>query len=264
MGLQIALVAEEMMRRMKEGKTGDLQVGIDLSELMKQREEQQKEMEKVFGIPADQVHTFLSMLSKKGDEIIMRSHAAARDAMKKVQPHLKVGATFSLYDLQPEPDGEEKAKELWEQDFGHYLPYLMDDDFIGVQNYTRKRVSANGSLPEPEGAELTDMGYEFYPWAVSHVAEKVYEQTKKPVLITENGIATADDTRRCAYINEALEGVAQCIENQVPVLGYLHWSLLDNFEWQKGFCMKFGLIAVDRTTQKRCPKPSLYELGKWR
>ena len=75
-----------------------------------------------------------------------------------------------------------------------------------------------------------------------------------PIMVTENGIATEDDTRRVAFIDEAAKGVEACIADHIPVIGYCHWSLLDNFEWQKGFSMKFGLIAVDRSTMKRMPK----------
>ena len=84
--------------------------------------------------------------------------------------------------------------------------------------------------------------------------------------MTENGIATDDDSRRVAFIEKALEGVQNCIQDGIPVKGYFHWSLLDNFEWQKGYSMTFGLIAVDRTTMERSPKKSLEVLGeiaKW-
>ncbi|MCD8381690.1 MAG: family 1 glycosylhydrolase, partial [Clostridiales bacterium] len=62
----------------------------------------------------------------------------------------------------------------------------------------------------------------------------------------------------------ATDGVARCVSDGLPVKGYFYWSLLDNFEWQKGFSMTFGLIAVDRATQKRTPKPSLSVLGSLR
>jgi beta-glucosidase len=58
-----------------------------------------------------------------------------------------------------------------------------------------------------------------------------------------------------------LQGVENCLNDGIPVKGYCHWSLMDNFEWQKGFSMTFGLIAVDRATQKRKPKESLKYLG---
>ena len=83
------------------------------------------------------------------------------------------------------------------------------------------------------------------------------------LIVTENGIATADDTRRVAFIQRALAGVQHCVADGLPVKGYFHWSLMDNFEWQKGFAMNFGLIAVDRATMARTPKPSLAVLGSY-
>ena len=82
------------------------------------------------------------------------------------------------------------------------------------------------------------------------------------MIVTENGVATVDDTRRVQYIQRALAGVKRCIDDGVVVQGYIHWSLLDNFEWIFGYTPKFGLIAVDRATQKRTVKPSAVTLGK--
>lgn len=107
------------------------------------------------------------------------------------------------------------------------------------------------------------MDYEYYPQAVSNVIRKVYDELRIPIIVTENGIGTSDDTRRVAYIQEALAGIAKCLEDGIPVKGYMYWSLLDNFEWQRGFSKTFGLIRVDRTTQKRYPKESLRVLGAY-
>jgi len=82
-----------------------------------------------------------------------------------------------------------------------------------------------------------------------------------PVIVTENGIATADDTRRIEYIQRALQGVANCLKDGLDVRGYIYWSALDNFEWMQGYRPTFGLIAVDRETQKRTVKPSARWLG---
>ncbi len=79
--------------------------------------------------------------------------------------------------------------------------------------------------------------------------------------MTENGVAVSDDSRRVEFIRRALRGVENCLTDGIPVKGYMYWSLMDNFEWQKGFSMTFGLIAVDRATQQRRPKPSLSVLG---
>lgn len=126
-------------------------------------------------------------------------------------------------------------------------------------------MDASGSLPVPEGEETTQMDYEFYPEGLEHVIRKVAEDFKGELIVTENGIAAADDARRVAFIETTLKGVQHCIADGLPVKGYCHWSLMDNFEWQKGYSMTFGLISVDRQNgQKRSPKPSLTYLGSWR
>ena len=177
---------------------------------------------------------------------------------------MKVGLTLSLHDLQPELGCEALAANEWDEEFTHYLPYIQNDDFLGVQNYTRTRIGPDGQLPMPEGAELTQMGYEFYPQALANVLRAVAKDFHGDLLITENGIGTGDDTRRVEFIRQALAGVQDCLAEGLPIKGYLHWSLLDNFEWQKGFSMTFGLIAVDRANgQTRHPKPSLAFLGSY-
>lgn len=257
MGLQIAAVAQGIMRRMGIAP----QIGMKF-EMPKEIMAKKAGEAAVFGLDSAQpVNTFLSLRTPEGDILVMRAHEAARDAMKSVCPHLKVGLTLSLYDIQAQPGGEEEAEKLWAADFGHYLPYIRKDDFIGVQNYTRKLVGKDGALPTPEGAEVTQMGYEFYPEGIGHVIRHVAESLSIPILVTENGIGTDDDTRRVEYIRRAIQGVRSCLEDGLPVIGYMHWSLLDNFEWQEGYAKTFGLIAVDRVTQKRIPKPSLMYLG---
>lgn len=177
---------------------------------------------------------------------------------------MKVGLTLSLHDIQALPGGEESAAKEWVKEFTHYLPAIAEDDFLGVQNYTRSRIDINGSLPAPEGAELTQMDYEFYPEALEHVIRDVHKDFPGNLIVTENGVATPDDSRRVEFIRRALDGVSRCIADGIPVKGYCYWSLLDNFEWQKGYSMTFGLIAVDRATQKRYPKESLAYLGSSR
>lgn len=257
MGLQIAAVAKDMMRAM--GITPQVGMNFELPEAMKKIRDRQAEL---FGMDkGTTVNTFLSMRTPEGDRIIMEAHQAARKAIREVCPDIKIGITLSLFDLQAQPGGEKMAAQMWEEDFGHYLPYLQEDDFLGLQNYTRKLVGKEGGLPVPEGAETTQMGYEFYPEALGNVIRKVAREFSRPILVTENGIATADDQRRIAYIRGALQGIAACREEGISVIGYMHWSLLDNFEWQAGYDKTFGLIAVDRKTQKRYPKESLKVLG---
>ena len=263
MGLQIAAIAKRYMKMMQANQKveGSVQVGINIENPMMERmKKQAMENLKLFGTPQPQ--TFVSQRSDEGDVLVMRAHQAAKAAMKAVKPELKIGVTLSLHDIQPQPGGEDEALRVWSEEFLHYLPYIKDDDFFGLQNYTRTLVGPEGSLPVPAGAEVTQMDYEFYPQALGNVIRTVHKSLPIPIMITENGIATSDDTRRMAFIEQALAGVNACVDDGIPVIGYCHWSLLDNFEWQKGYSMTFGLIAVDRSTQRRYPKDSLHFLGR--
>ncbi len=261
MGLQIAAITKRYKQMMKaQSAEGKVQVGINLGDTLKERmKKQAAENRKIFGTPNPQV--FVSSRTPEGDLLVMKAHQAAKAAMKAVKPELQIGITLSLHDIQSLPGGEEAAAREWEEEFMHYLPYIRDDDFFGVQNYTRTLMGPDGSLPVPDGAETTQMGYEFYPQALGHVIRTVHKSLPIPLIVTENGVAVSDDSRRVAFIEEALRGVDSCIEDGIPVKGYMYWSLLDNFEWQKGFSVTFGLIAVDRATQQRSPKRSLTFLG---
>lgn len=266
MGVQVAAIAkrykQQMMSKMQAGKTdGTVQMGLNLEKMIANQKEAEKERMEIFGVP--KTECFTSPRTPHGDEIVMEAHKAARTVIRELAPHIQVGLTLSLHDIQPLPGGEENAAKEWADEFTHYLPAIEGDDFLGVQNYTRTRMDASGSLPTPEGSELTQMDYEFYPEALEHVIRKVAKEFHGSLIVTENGIATADDTRREVFIKSALSGVNACLTDGIPIKGYMYWSLMDNFEWQKGYSMTFGLIAVDRTTQKRMPKPSLSLLGSF-
>src|SRR5262249_10176231 len=120
---------------------------------------------------------------------------------------------------------------------------------------------ANGMLPAEEGVERTQMGYEFWPEALEATIRYAAGYTGRPVLVTENGIGTEDDSRRIEYVRRALQGVHHCLSAGIDVRGYCYWSIFDNFEWGMGYRPKFGLIAVDRSTQTRTLKPSAEWLG---
>ena len=104
-------------------------------------------------------------------------------------------------------------------------------------------------------------GWEVYPEALGHTVRLAAEQAGVPVIVTENGMATDDDEARIAYTRGALDGLAGCVADGIDVRGYLHWTLLDNFEWMAGFEKTFGLIAFDHETFERTVKPSARWLG---
>lgn len=265
MGLQLTalskryqLMAQQASKSAKSAE-GKVQVGMNFEKMMENMKYAAAENAQVFGTPQPQI--FVSSRTPEGDALVFQAHQAAKAAIKALYPQIKVGITLSMHDCQALDGGESFALAAWDEEFRHYLPYIQDDDFLGVQNYTRTLYGPQGQLPSPEGAELTQMDYEFYPEALEHVIRKVHEDFRGDLIVTENGVAVADDNRRVEFIRRALEGVERCVRDQIPVKGYCYWSLLDNFEWQKGFSMTFGLIAVDRTTFERTPKKSLRVLG---
>ncbi len=271
MGLQLAAISKRFMMMAEQAKKaaasgaknaeGTVQVGMNFEKMMENMKFAAMENAQAFGTPQPQI--FVSARTPQGDLLVMRAHQAAKAAIKAICPQIQVGLTLSLHDLQALPGGESFAEAAWDEEFRHYLPFIEGDDFLGVQNYTRTQYGPQGQLPAPKDAELTQMQYEFYPEALEHVIRRVREDFKGDLIVTENGIAVSDDTRRVEFVRRALSGVQNCIADGIPVKGYFYWSLLDNFEWQKGFSMTFGLIAVDRTTMERTPKESLKVLGSY-
>ena len=258
-GLQLAAIAKRfqlMAQQAAKAKSaeGTVQVGMNFEKMMENMKFAAMENAQVFGTPQPQV--FVSSRTPEGDALVFRAHQAAKEAIKALYPEIKVGITLSMHDLQALPGGEKFAEDAWDEEFRHYLPFIQGDDFLGVQNYTRTQYGPEGQLPCPEGAELTQMDYEFYPEALEHVIRRVHEDFKGDLIVTENGVAV-----RVAFIRRALQGVKNCLADGIPVKGYCYWSLMDNFEWQKGYSMTFGLVAVDRETQQRTPKESLSVLG---
>jgi len=190
--------------------------------------------------------------------IMVEAHARAYEAIKAAGGDFPVGVTLSLNEERPAPGGDGIEVKLAQV----LTPWLdAPGDFVGVQNYTYSVVGPDSDLPQPSGVELTQMGYPFSPGSLEAVIRMVAQRTKRPIYVTENGVATEDDARRIAFIDEAVAGVKRCVRDGVDLRGYIHWSLLDNWEWVAGYGPKFGLVAVDRTTFARTPKPSARHLG---
>jgi beta-glucosidase len=166
------------------------------------------------------------------------------------------------------PEGDERALAMRDRARrameDRYLEACRGDDFVGVQTYTRDRIGPEGApLGPEEGVETTQMNYEFWPQALAATIRRAWEVTDHvPVLVTENGYSGDDDTRRIAYVRQALEGVLDCVDEGIDVRGYTYWSLLDNFEWAYGYRPRFGIVGVDRATQERTVKPSARFLGE--
>lgn len=213
-------------------------------------------------IAPDRLVPFLFASSDQSVETILAAHRRAREAIKSGPGNFPVGLTLALEDIQAGEGGEALAGQMRQKINDVYLENLGDADFVGVQTYSRLRFGPNGALPPEAGVELTQVGSEFWPEALETTIRYASAKTGLPVIVTENGLATSDDTRRMAYIQQALQGVAHCLNDGLDVRGYIHWSAFDNFEWMMGYGPTFGLIAVDHETQTRKVRPSARWLGK--
>lgn len=197
-----------------------------------------------------------------------RAHNEARDLLKRLDPACRVGVAHNVAALDPARPGDEEARGRWDW-FMHrnFLDLTKDRlDFIGLNYYTRVFVSrcrlpgaplgafpGHGELEERLGPLLfrllggrrgdrprSGMGWEVVPEGLGRVARELHAAYAKPLLVTENGMAAAPGLSRAAFIREHLDALARARAEGVPVEGYLHWSLMDNYEWGS-YRPRFGL-----------------------
>jgi beta-glucosidase len=216
---------------------------------------------------------------------LLQAHGAMYRAVKESTSHNpQVGPVHNMPYIEPyNPDSEDDrnaaalADLLMNEYFlagidtgtlgppagqGDEVPGLKDSwDFIGINYYSRHRMAHDqpldpGGLPPPD-AELTLMGYEVFPegFYKNLVRLKKYGL---PVYVTENGISTKDDTQRCRHLLRHLAEMHRALQEGTDIRGYLHWTLIDNFEWAEGYQQWFGMVAMEPGTLKRRPRPSAY------
>jgi len=199
-------------------------------------------------------------LDKRVSDTLVLAHRRSREVLDDV-PAIKSGWTIASQAFSPVPGSEPIAREYGYPREDFFLEAARGDDFVGVQAYSRTRIGPDGPLPVPANAETTQMGWEYFPPALGIGVRHAWKVTAGvPIMVTENGIATADDARRISYTHGALTGLHEAINDGIKVLGYVHWSALDNYEWGS-YKPTFGLIAVNRENFARTVKPSASWLG---
>lgn len=193
---------------------------------------------------------------------LIAAHHAAVKAVRAINPDIQVGWTIANQVYQALLGAEEVTAAYRHPREDVFIEAARGDDFMGVQSYTRTKIGPDGPIPAPDDAERTLTGWEYYPGAVGHALRHTADIIGRdmPLIVTENGIATSDDTRRIDYYTGALTAVAAAIKDGLNIQGYLAWSALDNYEWGS-YKPTFGLIAVDPVTFERTPKPSAVWLG---
>lgn len=224
------------------------------------RQQALAEASRACGGKAERFAPYLSGNGRDATPNLIAAHRKSYDILK-TRVAGPVGITLSLNEFQAEPGGEALRNTVDHVINGQFLEAVCGDDYVGVQTYTRMRFGETGMLPPPNTSEVTQMGYEFYPEALEATIRQAAKVSGCPIIVTENGIGTERDAQRMTYTKRALNGVLNCLADGIDVRGYIHWSLLDNFEWLEGYEPKFGLVEVDRETQARKPKPSAYWLG---
>ncbi len=188
---------------------------------------------------------------------LIRAHKLAYDAIREKYPEAQIGiAKHQVAFEMARPtiiNRTLKTAADWGWNFYFLNRIKNHQDFIGLNHYNRNVID-NGFAKNPN-EQQTDFGWEFFPNSI-HQALMELKRYDKPIYVTENGIADTSDTLRQEFIPKALAAVHRAISEGADVRGYFYWSLLDNFEWDKGYWLRFGLVLVDRATQTRTIRPS--------
>lgn len=195
--------------------------------------------------------------------ILPRAHIKAYKIIKELYPQAKVGISKNMiwYTSQGKFVTPAIAR-LWNW-FGNY--YFLDQikkhqDYIGLNYYFKYNL--RGLKWDIDQQNPSDMGWGLHPEGMYALLKAMGHRYTQPLIITECGLADAQDESRAWYIKEVLRNVHRAMTEGVDVRGFVYWSLLDNFEWDKGYWPKFGLVEVDRTTMKRTVRPSAREYAK--
>jgi beta-glucosidase len=217
---------------------------------------------------------------------LVRAHARAYHAIHEIQPTARVGITINYRGFLPARSNsplDRWALGMQSQFMNDFFPYALANgklrlpiwslripeakgtqDYLGIQYYTLDRVSFNLLKPGelfgrrfyPPDAPLSETGY------LAHVPEGMFQALKwglqfnVPIIVTENGVEDSQDKLRPRYLIEHLHQVWRAVNFNFPVKGYFHWTLVDNFEWERGWTQRFGLWELDVETQARHKRPS--------
>lgn len=175
---------------------------------------------------------------------LIEAHNRVFDAIHRINPEASVGIAYSAnyFEGWTAP----VVRWFWVNRFLNRINNHLD--FIGLNYYYRKLTK--GFDIDAGKNQRTDLGWEIYPEGIYHVLKSL-GQYQKPIYITENGLADAQDKYRPKFIIDHLKWIHKAISEGIDVRGYFHWSLLDNFEWAYGFWPEFGIIEVDRETLER-------------
>lgn len=195
---------------------------------------------------------------------IALAHRRSYKVIKKIRPQAKVGLAHHCTYYYPGDDSIfSKISTKLAHKFGNEFfinKVKKHQDFFGLNYYFADRIC--GTRVHNTGNNKNDLGWDMQPDKLKPLIEQLYGKYKKPILVTESGVADMHDKYRKWWIIQSVKAMDQSIKESVPLLGYIHWSLLDNFEWAEGFWPRFGLIEVEYKTMKRTIRPSAQWYGR--
>lgn len=193
---------------------------------------------------------------------LSKAHRYAYVILKRIDPNFKVGVALSMMEAKPKHDKlvdkvvASTADYVWNRWFLNRIK--RKQDFVGV-NYYATNYFSGFKLSNPN-KPTNDRGWYMEPKSIETVLRQTWGKYNKPILITENGVADDEDQYRKWWLKETMQALMRVQNDGIGLIGYMHWSLLDNFEWDSGWWPKFGLVEVDRKNgMKRTIRPS----AKW-
>lgn len=207
-----------------------------------------------------------------------RSHWLGARAYASILPRAHIGAYKAIKAINPQAQVSVSKNNMWYCATGKTIAPIMArawwwwanhlfldrirkyQDFIGLNYYFK--FNFYGFRGEIDQQNPSELGWGLHPEGIDILLRDLHKRYHKPIMITEVGIADSQDESRSWYIKEILRNIHKSIAAGVDVRGFLYWSLLDNFEWDKGFWPEFGLIHVDRKTQKRTVRQSAKDYAK--
>lgn len=178
---------------------------------------------------------------------LSQAHCKAYETIKQLRPEAQVGITQNIIWFSRLSNIYKGL--IWNHLFFRFIKKYQD--FVGVNYYFSDRNLENKS----------DVQWSIDPEGLYHILKSM-SRYKKPLYILENGIANSPDTKRATFIRDHIAMMKKAMDEGVDVRGYFYWSLLDNFEWDKGFWPRFGLVEIDYQNQKRTIRDSAWEYKK--
>lgn len=197
---------------------------------------------------------------------LVKAHKRAYRILKRAHPGLHIGIAGQLANIQAKRPHNiiDSVMTKWMRYFWNWWFYnriRKQQDFIGF-NYYFTDYYKGFSRDNPK-VPLSDLGWYMEPEGLYPIILRAWAHYRKPIVITENGVADADDQYRQWWLEETMIAMERALSEGVDLKGYFHWSLLDNFEWAYGWWPKFGLVSVDRKHgMKRELRPSAKWFGK--